>query len=120
MYSPETIMKKLFTIFVLSAGMGACVAPVQAQGFHHHGGYYRSGNGLNWVAPAVIGGVIGYELSRPRYEQPVIIQQPPVYVTPPTTVYIQPPGAFPPPAGYHYAQMIDPRTNQYTIVLVPN
>jgi hypothetical protein len=83
-------MKKLFCIFVLSAGMGSCVAPVQAQGFHHHGGYYRSGNGFNWVAPAVIGGVIGYELSRPRYyeppvvvQQPVIVQQQPVYsVTP--------------------------------------
>ena len=83
-------MKKLLSIFVLSAGMGSCVAPANAQGFHHHGGYYRGGYGYGWVAPVVIGGVIGYELNRPRYyeppvvvQQPVIVQQQPVYsVTP--------------------------------------
>ena len=84
-------MKKLISIFVLSAGMGACVAPVQAQ-WHHHGGYYRGGYGNNWVAPALIGGVIGYELSRPRYyEPPIIVQQPPVIVQQPTyTIQPQP------------------------------
>ena len=44
---------------------------------HYHGGYN------NWIAPALIGGVIGYELGQPRtvYVQPqpqVIYQQPPV------------------------------------------
>jgi hypothetical protein len=83
-------MKRLLFVIALSAGMGSCVAPVQAQGFHHHGGHYRGGYGYNWVAPAIIGGVIGYELNRPRYyetpvvvQQPVIVQQQPVYsVTP--------------------------------------
>ena len=80
-------MKKLITAFVLSAGLGSCAVPASAQGFHHHG-YYRGYNG-GWVAPAIIGGVIGYELSRPRYyeppvvvQQPVIVQQPVYSVTP--------------------------------------
>jgi hypothetical protein len=81
-------MKKLITAFVLSAGLGSCAVPASAQGFHHHHGYYRGYNG-GWVAPAIIGGVIGYELSRPRYyeppvvvQQPVIVQQPVYSVTP--------------------------------------
>jgi hypothetical protein len=82
-------MKKLITVFILCAGMGICVA--QAHEGFHHGGYYRGGYyGGNWVAPALIGGVIGYELSRPRYyeppvvvQQPVIVQQQPVYTVTP-------------------------------------
>jgi hypothetical protein len=83
-------MKKLLATFILCAGMGSCA--VQAHEGFRHGGYYRGGYyaGGNWVAPALIGGVIGYELSRPRYyeppvvvQQPVIVQQQPVYsITP--------------------------------------
>jgi hypothetical protein len=84
-------MKKLlFAISIFSL-----VGTAQAQ-WHHHGPYYRGGgyySGGNWVAPALIGGVIGYELSRPRYyeppvvvqQQPVIVQQPVYSVTPQTT-----------------------------------
>lgn len=87
------------------------------EGFRHHGyyggGYYNN----NWVAPAIIGGVIGYELSRPRpvyvEPQPVIIQQPPV-------IYQPQPIVQQPPLGYHWQEMIDPMTNQRKIVLVPN
>jgi hypothetical protein len=70
---------------LLALSMLAVVGTANAQ-WHHHGGYYRGGYSNNWVAPAIIGGVIGYELSRPRYyeppvvvQQPVIIQQQPVY-----------------------------------------
>ena len=81
-------MKKLLAVFILCAGMSSCVTQAHAQ-WHHHGGHYRGGYN-NWVAPALIGGVIGYELSRPRYyeppvivQQPVVIQQQPMYsVTP--------------------------------------
>ena len=66
-----------------------------------------------WVAPAIIGGVIGYELARPYYapppvvvQQPVIVQQQPVYQQA--------------PAGYHYQQMVNPQTGQTQVVLVPN
>jgi hypothetical protein len=77
-------MKKL----LLALSMLAVVGTANAQ-WHHHG-YYRGGYGNNWVAPALIGGVIGYELSRPRYyeppvvvQQPVIVQQQPVYTVTP-------------------------------------
>lgn len=56
---------------------------------HHHGhghGYWRYGGdrgGWGWVAPAIIGGAIVYEVTRP----PVIVQQPAPYVIqqPPVT-----------------------------------
>ena len=79
-------MKQLF----LALSMMAVVGTANAQ-WHHHHGHHRSGN--NWIAPAIIGGIIGYELNRPRYyeapvivQQPVIIQQQPIYsVTPSLT-----------------------------------
>lgn len=76
-------MKKIFLVLA----MLAATASASAQ-WHHHGGYYRGGGyyGGNWIAPAIIGGVIGYELSRPApviVQQPqVIVQQPPVYINP--------------------------------------
>jgi len=33
---------------------------------------------------------------------------------------VQQPGYAPPPVGYHYQQMVNPQTNQYQLVLVPN
>jgi hypothetical protein len=78
-------MKKIASILMISLGMASCVPAHAHDGFRHSGGYYRPG--YNWVAPAIVGGVIGYELSRPRYyyepyyvPAPVVIQQPPVYV----------------------------------------
>ena len=79
-------------------------------GYGYHGGYH--GGGVGWVAPAIIGGVIGYELSQPRviYQQPqVVYQQPPV-------IYQQP-GV---PVGYHYETLLDAHCNCYRNVLVPN
>ena len=80
-------MKKLFITLAL-----ACVTlPVLAQhnvyrshGHHgqsfrhhgHHNHHYRHPGYGNWVAPLIIGGAIGYTLTRP---EPVIIQQP-IYV----------------------------------------
>lgn len=42
--------------------------------FAHQHGYWRPGgiNRWDWVAPVVVGGVVGYEIARP----PVIVQQP--------------------------------------------
>ena len=68
-------MKKLLLTSLLTFAM-----PAMAQ--HHHGmrhfdhHQYRQSN-WGWVAPAVIGGAVVYGLSRP---DPVIVQQPPVYV----------------------------------------
>lgn len=98
-------MKKL--ILVLFIGLGA-IASANACCYRggYHGGYYHP---YGWVAPALIGGVIGYELAQPPVvvqQQPIIVQQPPVYAQP--------------PVGYHYQQMINPQTNQSQLVLVPN
>jgi hypothetical protein len=101
-------MKKLIVAFLLiGAGMGACT--VQAQGMrHHHGGYYGGG----WIAPALIGGVIGYELSRPRYEPPPVVYTP-------APVVIQPqPYLYAPPVGFHWEQILDAHCNCYRLVLV--
>ena len=76
---------------------------------------YRGGYSGGWVAPALIGGVVGYELARPYYAPPPAV----VYVQPP--VYIQQPNPYPQaPIGYHYQQIIDPNCNCYKYALVPN
>jgi len=103
-------MKKL----LLALSLFAVVGTANAQWHHHHGGYYRGGyygGGGNWVAPLIIGGVIGYEINRAN--QQVIVQQPPVIVQ-------SQPVLQQPPFGYHWEEMIDPATNTRKIVLVPN
>ena len=62
-------MKKLLAILLLTASVSAMAQ--HGYGFRPHG-YY--GGGWGWVAPTVIGGVVGYEIA--RSQQPVIIQQP--------------------------------------------
>ena len=105
-------MKRLILI---SALLSASIASADA--CCYRGGYYHHGYNGGWVAPALIGGVLGYELAQPRT---VVVEQPPavVYTQPPMVV--QQPGYAPPPVGYHYQQMVNPQTNQYQLVLVPN
>lgn len=67
---------------------------------HHHGG-------PNWIAPIVIGGVLGYALAQPKT---VYVQPAPVYY-PPQPV---------PPYGYHHETIVDANCNCYRTVLVPN
>ena len=50
--------------------------------WQHRGGHYSP---WVWVAPTVIGGVIGYEIA--RNQQPVIVQQPVVIQQQPGQVY---------------------------------
>lgn len=68
-------MKKLIWAFILTAGMGGCINQAVAEPYGHHG-YWRpyNNNGWIWVAPTVIGGVIGYEIA--KQQPPVIVQQP--------------------------------------------
>jgi len=75
----------------------------------NHWNHSTSPRGPNWIAPIVIGGVLGYALSQPRT---VVVQQPvPVYY----------PNTYPPvPYGYHYEQIVDANCNCYRWVLVPN
>lgn len=69
-------MKKLLAILLLTASVSAMAQ--HGYGFRPHG-YY--GGGWGWVAPTVIGGVVGYEIA--RSQQPVIIQQQPVIIQQP-------------------------------------
>jgi hypothetical protein len=41
------------------------------EGYGYRGGYYHSHSG-DWIAPAVIGGIVGYAIAQPRtvYVQP--------------------------------------------------
>jgi len=104
-------MKKLFLALSLLAVVGTATAHEGFRGYR--GGYYHGGcYGCGWVAPALIGGVIGYELSRPTTV--VVEQQPPVYVQQPQP-YVQAP-----PYGYHWQEMVDPQTGVRKIVAVPN
>ena len=89
-------MKKLVIASLLA--LGTLSAQAQHYGHHgyhhgHRGGYY---GGWGWAGPALIGGIIGYELSRQRplvVEQPqVVIQQPPVIVQQPPVIIQQPQG----------------------------
>lgn len=99
-------MKKLIFLLLLTT---TTLANAQ---WHPHSYGYR---GYGWAGPAIVGGVIGYELAQPRYYQPsvVVVQQPPVVYTQPTTV-------MPPPAGYHYQNVTDPSCNCVKVALVPN
>ena len=74
---------------LLAISMLAVVGTANAQ-WHHHN-HYRGGGYNNWIAPAIIGGVIGYELNRPRYyEPPVVVQQPVIIQQPVYSATIQP------------------------------
>jgi len=97
-------MKKIIAILLLT---------MSASTFAH--GYYRSfGYHNDWVAPAIIGGVVGYSIARPYYAQPVYVQ--PVYVQPqPQVVYVQPNQS-----NYHQESILDANCNCYRTVLVPN
>ena len=46
------------------------------------------GEGIGWVAPALLGGMLGYALAQP---QPIYVQPQPVYIQPPQEAYYGPP-----------------------------
>ncbi len=75
-------MKRILVLILAFASMSA----MAQHGFryHHHHGYH-SGHNYNWIAPTIIGGVIGYEIA--RNQSPIIVQQPVVVQQAPATVY---------------------------------
>jgi hypothetical protein len=69
-------MKKLFIALALAYATLPALAQHHGHGFRHNHNHYRGPGYGGWVAPLIIGGAIGYTLTRP---EPVIIQQP-IYV----------------------------------------
>ena len=94
-------MRKVAALVLSLMAMSA-----SAQHIHNH---YHSGYRGGWLAPVIVGGVIGYELNRPRTETVIVQQQP--------TVIVQPQPA---PQGYHYVTILDPMCNCYKQALVQN
>ena len=76
-------MKKLIAVTLIALSTSACAGPYN----HHH--HHHSG-GMGWVAPLIIGGAVGYVISRPPVvvqQPPVVVQQPPVIVQNPVPIY---------------------------------
>jgi hypothetical protein len=72
---------------------------------HHHP---RGAYGMNWLAPAIIGGALTYSIMRPA--PPTVIYAPP-----------QPYGNLPaPPYGYHWDFVFDGNCACNRLVLLPN
>ena len=100
-------MNKLLQTLTLVSLISVSGASQANPGYHYphrNHGYY---NPYGWVAPLVIGGVVGYVITRP---QPVVIQQQPQ------------PSIYQPqvPYGYRYENILDANCNCYRLVLVSN
>jgi hypothetical protein len=99
-------MKKLLLTLLLTTSFAATAQHNHHYNYNHR--YYKPNN--NWVAPALIGTVIGgaivYGATRPQYYAP-----PPVVYAPQTPV---------PPYGYHYENIVDSACNCVRTILVPN
>lgn len=107
-------MKKIILVLALALSQAAQAQHPSHRGYHgHHYAYpqrhYSSGY---WIAPAIIGGVVGYALAQPRV----------IYTPPPPVVYVQPPVVTMPvaPYGYRYENILDSNCNCYRLVLVPD
>ena len=96
-------MKKI----LLAAVLAVTALSANAEGWRHGGGHYVYRPGFGWVVPAVVGGVIVYEATRPTY-----VAAPNTVVLPPVTVQ--------PPPGYHFEAILDANCNCYKTVAVPN
>ena len=82
-------MKKLLAVLLLTTSSIALADGHHGwqrgygDAYHHHGYYHSHSN--DWIAPAVIGGIVGYAIAQPRtvyvQPQPQIIYQTP-YCTP--------------------------------------
>ena len=104
-------MKKLVAVLLLAVASTSAMAQHHGHGGHRHNGHYR---GNNWVAPAIIGGVLVYGAVNSQPRPPVVVQQPPQYYP------IEPNQPQHPPVGYHWEQILDSNCQCYRVVLVGN
>lgn len=83
-------MKRILAVLLLTlVSVPAMAQHWHGHGFRHHGhhGYYYGGGG-GWVAPLIIGGVVGAAIANSRPQETIVLQQPPVVVQNPP-VYVQ-------------------------------
>jgi hypothetical protein len=79
-------MKRTLIAITLAAGLITPALAQHHQGFRHFDHHAHRGGGWGWVAPTIIGGLVGYEIARAN--QPVYVQPSSVYVQP-NPVYVQ-------------------------------
>ena len=65
-------MKKLIAVALITL-CTSTMAQHSQHNRHGHGYWQRGNSNWVWVAPTIIGGVIGYEIAR---QQPIVIQPP--------------------------------------------
>jgi hypothetical protein len=104
-------VKKLVVGLILFGLMGVAVADPYGHGRGR--GYYGNNN---WVAPALVGGLVGYAIA--RQQQPVVVspQYYGYYPTPPVVGYYQPQVI----QTYRYETIFDAYCNCYRTIAVPN
>lgn len=102
-------MKKLVVGLALFGLVGSAMAGPHG----HHGGH----GGGNWIAPALVGGLIGYAAA---YRQPVYVNTSPQITGyyPPAVSYQYQPQVVQP--TYRYENILDANCGCYRTVLVPN
>ncbi len=74
-------MSKITRLIVAVALMAAAVTPAFANDYIHHPHHGGHHGGSDWIAPLILGGILGAVLSQPRnvYTQPqVVYGQPPI------------------------------------------
>lgn len=83
------MIKTILTGIIASTALLAVPAQAQHYGHHPHryNGYYHGGGG--WVAPLIIGGVVGAAIANSRDKETVIVQEQPVIIRQQQPVYVQ-------------------------------
>jgi hypothetical protein len=81
-------MKKL----LLAVAISLCSFTVNAQ---HGYQYYQTGSNNHWIAPAIIGGFLGYALGNNRVEAAPVAPPPVIYYDRPAVTYTCPYGTQP-------------------------
>ena len=80
-------MKKVLAVAVLTLA----TLPAMAQHWHGHGfrphGHHGHYSGGGWVAPLIVGGIVGAAIANSK--EPVIVQPQPTIVYQQTPVYVQ-------------------------------
>ena len=87
------MIKKILAVAIASTALLA--VPAQAQHYGHHGykgprvQHHGYGHGGGWVAPLIVGGVLGAVIASNKEKETVIVQEQPVIIRQPSPVYVQ-------------------------------